>query len=82
MCWLAEIIGCTVYANTFQAVELLTKYCLCLFLPVPVVCNSLFVLGEWLPKSWSFGAALSLADFQVPPGPDPKPSEFTRKKSH
>lgn len=82
MCWLAEIIGCTVYANTFQAVELLTKDCLCLFLPVPVVCNSLFVLGEWLPKSWSFGAALSLADFQVPPGPDPKPSEFTRKKSH
>lgn len=33
-------------------------------------------------KSRSFGAALSLADSQVPPGPDPKPSAFTRKKSH
>lgn len=59
--------------------ELLTTDYSCLLLPVSAVCNLLFVLGEWLSKSWGFGAALSLNASSVPPGPDPKPTEFTRK---
>lgn len=59
--------------------ELLTTDYSCLLLPVSAVCNLLFVPGEWLSKSWGFRAALSLDDSSVPTGPDPKPTEFTRK---
>lgn len=59
--------------------DLLTTDYSCLLLPVSAVCNLLFVLGEWLSKSRGFRAALSLNASSVPPGPDPKPSEFTRK---
>lgn len=59
--------------------ELLTTGYSCLLLPVSAVCNLLFVLGEWLSKSRGFRAALSLNASSVPPGPDPKPTEFTGK---
>lgn len=59
--------------------ELLTTDYSCLLLPVSAICNLPFVLGEWLSKSRGFRAALSLNASSVPPGPDPKPTEFTRK---
>lgn len=59
--------------------ELLTTDYSCLLLPVSAVCNLLFVLGEWLSKSRVFRAALSLNASSVSPGPDPKPTESTRK---
>lgn len=61
--------------------ELLTTDYSCLLLPVSAVCNLLFVLGEWLSKSRGFRVALSIDDSSVPTGPDPKPTEFTRKVS-
>lgn len=59
--------------------ELLTTDYSCLLLSVSAVCNLLFVLGEWLSKSKGFRAAFSLNASSVPPGPDPKPTESTRK---
>lgn len=67
LCLSQHISGC----------ELLTPDYSCLLLPVSAVGNLLFVLGEWLSKSWGFRAALPLDDSSEPTGPGPKSTEFT-----